>query len=67
MKTGGKAVLSSSFFSDSEIIQRKTSTAGETRTKTESQKPAFLSVRFMGMSPCVPQSSSWGALQRSAS
>ena len=35
MKMGGQAVLSSSFFSDSEIIHKKNSTAGDTRMKTD--------------------------------
>ena len=45
MKTGGQAVLSSSFFKDSESIQRKTSTAGETSARTARPKPRRLRAR----------------------
>ena len=35
MNTGGKAVLSTSFFNASDSIHRNTSSAGETSTNTE--------------------------------
>ena len=35
MNTGGKAMLSTSFFSDSDSIHRKNSIAGEISTSTE--------------------------------
>ena len=46
MKTGGYAMLSISFLSESDSIHRNTKIAGETMTTTENQKPILRSQRL---------------------
>jgi hypothetical protein len=54
MNTGGYARLSTSFFSDSDSIQRKTRIAGETMTTTDSQKRSGAACGAAGRAGDVP-------------
>ena len=51
MNTGGYAMLSISFLSDSDSIHRKTKIAGDTMTATENQKPSCAARRIAAPRP----------------
>ena len=62
MNTGGYAMLSISFLSESDSIHRKTKIAGDTMTATENQKPSLRTARRMRTRPREGRGAAAGAV-----